>query len=103
MSAPRAVATTTGTAGRLADSAADVAGCHGGLQGVLDHARKGTPVAEPLPCLTGDFVLAPMDQREEEASIPEERQRPVHDPVDLLRRRLLRPDRGLELEAQALD
>src|SRR5438132_275416 len=103
MSPARAVATTTGSAGRLADSAAEVAGRHRSLERFPDHARESPAVAEPLACLAGHLVLASMDQREEEPSIPEEGERAVHDAVDLLRRRLLRPDRGLELDAQALD
>src|SRR5262249_38798766 len=78
----------------------------GGARGrdrLLDHAGEGRSLPQPLPRLGRHLVLAAVDEREEEATVPEEGECPVDDPVDPLRGRLLRPRRALQLDAQTLD
>ena len=81
----------------------DVAGGHRTFERLLDQAREGLPVPEPLPGRGIGLVLVLVDEGEEEPAVPEMRERPAHDAPDLARRGLARADGGRELLAQALD
>src|SRR5207248_7936031 len=83
--------------------ATDVTCRDGRGERLLDDAHQRRAVAHPLARAGGHLVLAPVDQREEEATVPEERERAMDDAANPLGGRLLRACGGLELGPQPLD